>query len=47
MLRGAAAAMEEQTSLASVPVPTPSHDSDDLLDQLDQIPATPIPPAAQ
>jgi hypothetical protein len=47
MIRGAAAAMEEQHSLGAVPVPAPSNEDDDLIEQLDQVPATPIPPAKQ
>jgi len=47
MLRGAAAAMEDQQSLSAVPPAAPTAADDDLIEQLDQIPPTPIPPAAQ
>lgn len=47
MVRGAAAAMDEKSSLSETPVPAPTSDDDDLLEKLDHIPATPMPPVKQ
>jgi hypothetical protein len=52
LLRGAAAAIDEQDTLADTPVPPAAETPDaiaqtKLLQQLDDVPATPIPPAHQ
>lgn len=52
MLRGAAAAMEEQDSVAATPVP-PASSSDDAqasaraIEQLDSVPSVPVPPVTK